>query len=177
MIVINIKSGLGNQLFQYALGESLRLQGFHVKFHKGYNERSNRKFKLNVFHTFINELDKDERRQFYIYYNPKRIILQGKYSFFYKALRHIFSFYYRLIYNKKLVLNKLSDDYLKQISEYGDYLILDGYWANLRYFKHIRESLVNQFQLKKEYITPNYMHFKDLIDSSSKNSVSIHVRR
>lgn len=51
-----------------------------------------------------------------------------------------------------------------------------GYWQDPRYFKHILPILKEEFKLKKEFYTKEFLEWKEIILNESA-SISIHVRR
>ncbi len=159
-VYIKLSGGLGNQLFQYAIGRSLSIQKecnlyidtcWYSSIPDGSTDRS----------ILINQLDTKA-----IYINSK-----GKTE--------------ELInqYNGKLI-NKFLKRKITKENKYFSYdstlikklppIYLDGYWQSFKYFHNIRDILINDF--KPIETTNNYQEFEKLI-SDQKESVMIHIRR
>jgi len=62
---------------------------------------------------------------------------------------------------------------LKEILFSAEKIYVDGFWQNAKYFKDFRNTILNDFKLKKE--SKNYIKLKTKIQNN--NSVSLHVRR
>jgi hypothetical protein len=151
MIVVKLKGGLGNQMFQYAFGYSL-----------------SRKLKKNLFLdiTNFNKISFDTKRNFEL----------GAYPIEFDGLissKKIISRIVDKVTAFKIIENNFS---IKNIEQYksSKKIILDGYWQSEDYFKEYSESIRNFFgELISSDIT--YIRFRDEISKSI--SASIHVRR
>jgi hypothetical protein len=157
MVTVKLIGGLGNQMFQYALGRKLSIKmstdlnldisGFQVyKLHK---------FSLSCFQLVqtINFCDKPE--------NSKVVKKINKF------LPLKFHFGYKHIDEQSFAFN------MNVLNLQGD-LYLDGYWQSEKYFKDIRDTLVEDFKIIKiqdleNIILSNKIH--------SSNAVSLHIRR
>lgn len=160
MIIVNLKGGTGNQLFQYALGRHLAYKNNDtLKLDVGGLDRANkvgdiyRPLQLDVF-TIQKTVATDEE------------IKRLKYPFglFSKAWRwfifHAFSDKNTLFYPS--VLKKTGDIYL------------DGYWQSPHYFDAIRGILLKELMLVQP-LSPAAQATAQRITSTP--SVSLHVRR
>lgn len=158
MVIVKIKCGLGNQMFQYALGKRLSLDwndALKVDLSWFKNIQAGdipRDLEINSFNIVLNEASEQE-------------ISQSVPSFFCRIIdkirgrlnrNHFYRFYLHLLKKQKNIY-------------------LDGYYQNYRYFDSIRSVLLKEFVLK-----PGYNQEVDNIKSEIENageSVSIHIRR
>lgn len=161
MIIVNLKGGLGNQMFQYATGRALAIKNKDIlkiddsslSFAKeiGYIHRA---FSLQYFNIGAGVVDqKDVIKIKY----PKGLIS--------KIISKI---------NTK-ILKKYFVNYDKTVMEQTGDIFLDGYYQSEKYFKdyekEIRESLTLKEGLKGE--------LKSYLEKIKNDpySVSVHVRR
>lgn len=153
MIIVQTTDGLGNQLFQYAIGRKLSL--FH---------------KTSLFidnNHFLN----NKHRQFSLSYFNTNFALVNNYKKF--ALKYPVHFLkLKLGYFQRI---KQVTGEFKRNEEFSKNSFLQGYWGNEDYFKDIRDILLLDLQLKKEYESQLFHSLKKEI--SKADSVSIHVRR
>lgn len=153
MIIVNLKGGLGNQMFQYATGRSISIKNktqFKLDISGYSNEKylkpeTPREYELKDFNIEENIASKEEVRK-----------LKYPFGIISKACR---------FFNKK-VLKKYFSDFHPEILKKKNYY-LDGFWQSEKNFLEIRKALLNDFKLRKT-----------LDDSVIKtNSLSIHIRR
>jgi hypothetical protein len=150
MIVIKLKGGLGNQLFQYAFGRLLELRNkANVEFEFSSSKvDTQREYKLGHFNTVINFTSSKESRACKIYYSVINMFKT-------KILRQYNIGYIQSLLNKK-----------------GGYL--EGYFQSYKYLEPIQKELLQELTLKE----PIEQKFKDIIDRMNQtNSVSVHIRR
>lgn len=149
LVVVNLIGGLGNQMFQYATGKSLA-------------KKLNGTLKLDVkgFETYFRSYDLNHFKISALVATSEEVLkLKSKNLFFrpkYICKEKFFGF------DASIFGNKLP-------------IYLEGYWQSEKYFKEIREDLISEFQPKdglSEYSQEIVKKIK-----SSKNSVSIHIRR
>jgi hypothetical protein len=155
MVIVKITGGLGNQMFQYALGRAISI-------------RRNEELVLDTM-SYI----KDKKRGFeldnynvnYKSKNPFRGII---YDFIYKALNK------QPIYRPKSILSeKKTFQFDKDVlSENAKYLV--GYWQNPEYFDNIRRFLLKEFEYNGHISELQQNMIKKI---KSENSVAIHIRR
>ncbi len=160
MIVVKITGGLGNQLFQYAVGLAVAMH-HHVplkldittyetyKLHNGY--------RLNQFNIEAEIA------------TPAEIAsLKGANNILCRALRKA-----GLVKGKTYYAEKQRTIYDANVfAEQSRYL--DGYWQNEQYFLTIRETLLKELS-PKVALSPQAQ--KHLPQIAKANAVSIHVRR
>jgi hypothetical protein len=155
MIIVKLKGGLGNQLFQYAFGRLLSIKrNTSVKFDVLSVDKKDihRDFKLDKFNTKIELASLEEiKKSEYPFGFISKIWTWVKR----KILR-----IYNVGYSEKIINSK--EKYY------------DGYWQNYKYLEPIRKELLTEISLK-ESINKKYSELISRINSS--NSVSIHIRR
>lgn len=142
MNYVEIKGGLGNQLFQYAFyrycekvsGVNTLLQVDFYKYIKNIREGTDREFKLDKF-----DLD--------------FITIEGKIT----------------------CSQIIQEAEFKGITKGMDDVFFSGYWQDKVFFEYVKEELIENIRIKKEYISKDYL--KSLKKIGSTNSVAVHVRR
>ena len=159
MIIINLNSQLGNQMFQYALARKLQTMGRQVKFDTWYYKQYPKHYALDIFPVTVdvasgNEIGKerDERRTY-----PARLRrkLFGKRKSIFSEVES------RSLMYKPDIL-QLKHGYV------------DGYWQSEKYFSDIRTIILKDFTFPPVNDTKN----RELIDRiSEQTTVSIHIRR
>lgn len=169
MIIVRLVGGLGNQLFQYAMGRNLALlKKTELKLDKSWLEKT---FKVGTFrdyrlHNFniqenfasASEIEKVKNQQGGILSRMLAKISGNEKS-----------------YIKQSVLNEQKDFvYDPNIFETGKDVYVQGYWNNEKYFKDIKDIINEEFEVK---IPPSIDNIKILDEIKNCNSVSIHVRR
>lgn len=167
MIIVRLKGGLGNQMFQYAFGRKISLmKNIPVKFDISYFENDvvyNRHYELNHFNVIENIASPEEVNQF-IYGKFKR----GLSGFALKCIdKSLPNYKRRVVKQTKKVFDPL-------IFKASDNTYFDGYWGNENYFKDIATTIRKEFMLKEKLDDKN-LEIKKYI--MSVNAVSIHIRR
>lgn len=163
-VIVCLKGGLGNQLFQYAAGRRLayvnnaELVLDNVTYFKR-DSKYKRKYQLDKFYIKARLASKYERMEFY-----------GKYIHF--LIKKLFRL---LPYEKRFYIEEESLDFSPQLLNLRvkRVVYLDGYWQSEGYFKDI-EHLIKQ-ELK---IIPPQDKFNQFLSQKiqSCNSVAIHIR-
>lgn len=152
MIITRLFGGLGNQLFQYALGRVV-----------AYKNNVELKLDISLFDTY--ELRKYELGVFNIVENfaRKEEIKNYKNKKLFKFIN---------IKNKKYFEQKKFgyDDIILKVKKHA---YLAGYWTSPKYFDDFADIIRYDFSLKPE-LQPKG-RFEEMIRNT--NSVSIHVRR
>ena len=159
MIIIKIKGGLGNQLFQYAVGRALAL-----------HHRSPLKLDLTIFKTY--KLHRYLLDQFAIQADiatkDEIIKLKGRNNVLFSALRKA-----GLVKRKSYLKEKRSSYFDASVFKNDD-VYLDGYWQNELYFSDIREELLRDLTSISSMSDLGVVYMEGIKKS---NSVSLHVRR
>lgn len=163
MIIICLKGGLGNQLFQYAVGRYLaEIHKTEVKMDiSAYDYDGPRKYFLGPFNFKQNLATPEEIKNF-------TDIKQGKYK----------QWLYKLFHNHP----KLPESFVRwnsmvfnpDILKLPDNIYLEGYFISEKYFIDAVDIIRKEFGFRDSQTDKN----KDIADEiSSCISVSIHVRR
>ncbi len=160
MIIVNLKGGLGNQMFQYAFGRTLSLKNNTVlKLDTSTLVRATeignipRSFDISNFNLnaeLANKLEVENIRY------PFGLISKVQDLIKKKLLRQ-----FNIVFDK----NKL---------ELKDNQYLDGFWQSPKYFEAIRDVLINDFTLKAPLSTEAFAVAQAI---TKANSISIHIRR
>lgn len=147
MILVNLKGGLGNQMFQYALGRVLSLKNnTELVLDTSYFEISHpgatkREYALDIF-----EINNETKKCFKIIFFIKNIFSKKE---------RFFNF------DPKILMLK-------------DGVCLDGYWQSYKYFKNFEDVIRKDFTLKRIF-SENIEGLAKKI--KSENSVCVHIRR
>ncbi len=160
MIIVNLKGGTGNQLFQYALGRKLALKNNDViKLDVTGLARANmvgdiyRPFALDSLNVVKTIATPEEIKR-----------LKYPYGIFSKAWRFL---RFKLSRDKNTLFNP-------QVLGFVGDIYLDGYWQSPLYFADIRDTLLKEFTLAKP-LSKAGATFAELIKNSQ--AVALHVRR
>jgi hypothetical protein len=163
MVVIKVIGGLGNQLFQYALGRAIEIKlGYKVK----YDICDFKTYKLRNF-----ELDKFKTK-FELSSKFENILLRNIIS---KSLYKIHSKFPSYISIR--ILNYYLESEFKFVNnlfEIPESIYLSGYWQSEKYFREFKNVLIDELILKNQ---PSVENSKYLQKITNSNSVSIHIRR
>lgn len=163
MIVVKLKGGLGNQMFQYAIGRHLAFKcNTILKLDKNFlldkkhqQDVTYRFYQINIFNIIENIASDAEIKRF------KNNLLLAR------ILK-------KIGFNKYYYLTQKSRLFDPNILIIKGNIYLDGYWQSDEYFKDIEDVIKQEFTFKNEPDDRN----KKIIKSIQKtDSVSIHVRR
>lgn len=160
MIVIEASGGLGNQMFQYALYKKLEFMNKDVVWDTSFfrSKQDLRELEIGVFGVQYRSISDKEVACIRGYGYQDSIIDKIK---------------YKLKPSKYLIYRDTIECFQPEVLEMED-VYLCGYWQSERYFKDIREQVLQEFTFptgvvkSKEELT-NQMQ--------AENSVSIHIRR
>lgn len=156
MVIVRLVGGLGNQMFQYAYAKALEDRGYVVK--------------IDSYTVDMHQLHGGYQLG---EYNIDLPVSTRAESARYHTNNLIFKILRRLNFSKIVTEKKLSFDEAYLNVRDGSYII--GYFQSEKYFKSIRETLLQQFSL-----TGDMSNYAQIIVSRilrSNNSCSIHVRR
>lgn len=166
MIIVKLKGGLGNQMFQYAAGRALA-------------HRHNTVLKLDMSFLHSNQANETPRKFMLDKFNisaecalPAEVPYLGIKTSLYRQVKSLY-----LKHMNKCCTNILLD-YDHNINERFFYApdnsYLEGYWQSEKYFSACSDIIINEFTPLSEPEDTN----KQLSYSIKKtNSVSIHIRR
>ncbi len=160
MIISALKGGLGNQLFQYALGRTLSLLNsdelaLDVSGLSRANEVGDiyRPFALDAFSIQARRATPEEIRRF-----------KYPYGVFSKILRMF----------RAKVLKQAHIGWEPEILTKHGNMYLDGYWQSPKYFESIRDTLLAEIVLVSPLLNTAKELQKRMLETSS---VFVHVRR
>lgn len=160
MIIAKITGGLGNQLFQYAVGRAVAM---HHQVPLKFDITAYENYKLHNGHRldqFNIEAD--------IAKSAELASLKGANNLFCRVLRKA-----GLVKGKTYYAEKQRTIYDANVfAEQSRYL--DGYWQNEQYFLTIRETLLKELSPKVPLSSQAQIHLSRI---QNTNTVSIHVRR
>lgn len=160
MVVATITSGLGNQLFQYALARHLALKNesslyFDLRFYRSeYARETSRSFKLDQFNIEFREIDR-----------PVELGIKASKLFPSRTFKPFF----RTIQEPHYHFDP------KVLEAREPFLNLKGYWHSERYFKPSEDVIRKELQFKNTK-GRYFDHYRQEIQHAG-NAVSVHVRR
>ncbi len=170
MIIVRLEGGLGNQMFQYALGRRLSIiNNTKLKFDLSVFDKTRfnanatwREYLLAIFRIKLEIAGEDEIQKVKTYspslFDKAKYKLLGKPNPYGKTE----------VYESKL----FKFDSLVLKTPFNSYIT--GYWQSPYYFDAIRKVLLNDFQFKE---IPNVKNYSFINEISNQNSVSVHIRR
>ncbi|MBI5065417.1 alpha-1,2-fucosyltransferase [Candidatus Woesearchaeota archaeon] len=174
VIIIHLAGGIGNQMFQYAVGRTISLRN-NIKllldlsfFKKIPPATSKREFSLMNFNISGKIAEKSD-----IFRIGLPNVMNN--NIFGKAIKKIVQM---TVYFKPICFRKfIKEPYFKfcpYILKITHNCYLDGYWQSEKYFKDITEMLKKEFTLKNK---PSLNTEKWIRKIKKCSSVSIHIRR
>jgi hypothetical protein len=159
MILVQLTGGLGNQLFQYAMGRRLSLLF-----------KTDLKFDLTAYTANSHALRAFELSNF----NLEIKVADGREILLYSSPNPLLRIFAKNILSIKVVQEK-SFDFDPTYESLGGKLYLQGYWQTERYFNSIESIIRSDLQFKHIPSDNNQEILKRI--HSVKNSVSLHIRR
>lgn len=161
MIIVKIIGGLGNQLFQYALGKHLALLN-HTDLKldiTGFDEYKLHAYSLGHFNITENFATREEMARFKRYQRRR-----GKIWFIYN----------RFIADEQKYTQERQFHFDPQILKRTGDIYLDGFWQTEKYFKDIQDILRKEITVK----SPLQGRDADIArEIEATNSVMMHIRR
>jgi hypothetical protein len=168
MIIIKLKGGIGNQLFQYATGRALFLRRLEDN-----KNDSTEKLLLDISDYDIdNGIDTPRYYALSVFDIEARVA--GKREI--EKLKYplgVFSKF--LLILKTKVLRQFNIGFIEKIFNSKDDIYLEGFFQTERYFIDKRKEIIKELKLKTA-LSLRAQGIGTKI-SESKNSVSLHVRR
>lgn len=157
MIIIQLKGGLGNQLFQYAAAAQLAA-----------NLNTSVALDISAY-----EADNEIRSYMLQYFNITERFASKKEVAFYKKGNYIVNHFFKSLkpfnYKEKGLRYNTDLFTIKQ-----NKVLLNGYFQSELYFKEIRDSIVKMFQVK---VPAEGLNNEAINNIKNTNSVSLHIRR
>jgi len=164
VIVVNLLGGLGNQMFQYALGRYLSLHK-NTKLKLDIGSLSNgagctyREYALDVFNINAKIINDDELLYF-------RRLKKNKFC------RTLQKFY---PYSKRILIREREGfKYDPNVFKCGKNVYLEGYWQSEKYFIDIEDVIRREFTIRLPKDQENLLLSNEINNS---NSVCVHIRR
>lgn len=155
MIIVKLIGGLGNQMFQYAVGR-----------HLAYKNQAKLKLDLSLFKTYkpwkyalscFNIVEEFATAKDIRLFNLKR-----RFKIFFKSNKNT------------LYIEKVKFKFDPEVLKRRGSIYLDGGWQSEKYFKDIEEIIREEFTFKNK---PDDNNIKLLESIKNTNSVCIHARR
>jgi hypothetical protein len=170
MILVRLQGGLGNQMFQYALGRKLALKNqTQLKLDLSLlHDRTPSKqavfrdFDLDIFDIDFHLATQEE----ILYFNGKR----GK-----NVIQKAQNVLKNKLLPKKLVIEK-GRQFHPEVLNTKDNKCLAGSWQSYLYFEDIKDTLKKEFVIKESFLCDTFFEYKKQIETTEV-AVSLHVRR
>lgn len=161
MIIVKLIGGLGNQLFQYALGRHLaHINNTELKLDiSGFEEYKLHAYSLNHFNIIENIATKKEINSFKKYQRKP-----GKLWFPYN----------RLIADENRYFQEKQFHFDPRVLKLAGDVYLDGYWQTEKYFREIKDTLLKEIVVKTP-LTGRDLEIANEIEDT--NAVMVHIRR
>ena len=169
MIIIKLQGGLGNQMFQYALGKYLANK-YQVSLKFDLNHLLNRSVKTKGKLPTYREYDLD------IFGIEKNIATASELKSIRNRVSNPFvdKIFSKLFGHKKSYLNELRYSFSDEIFDAPDNVYLEGYWQSEKYFKPIESEIRDQFIIKNKLPNKSQLLMDKIV---ATNSVCVNVRR
>ncbi len=163
MIVVKLKGGLGNQLFQYAVGRHLAEINqselkLDISFFKTYKLHSYSIGPFNIYENFASAKE-------------IRTLMSGRQSELNRFISRLF--HTSITIKPTYVIEKMLN-FDQDILNLSDGVYLDGYWQSEKYFSKIDEIIRREFTIRNP---PMGIDRKIIELMTSCEAVSIHIRR
>jgi hypothetical protein len=170
MIIVRIKGGLGNQLFQYATARSLSIKlDIPLKLDiSSYPDNYRRQYRLKHYNIKEEFASTQEIKASKLFQKGRRFLNR---SLPFHSYITISKKLYQLTEIPVYVYNKL--EFNDNFFDLTDNVYLDGYWQSEKYFLQIEEVIREEYTLKDELGEDNISILKEI---KSPNSVSVHIR-
>jgi hypothetical protein len=176
MIIVRVKAGLGNQLFQYALGRHLAEKNRSslildtVWYHKKRSSAEHaddplRDFGLEQFHITGKVATLQDLSQYHY-------SLNGRWGKLLWRFKSVFS-----LHSKFKYVSEKHFEFDPQILGKVGNLYLIGIWQSERYFWEIRSILCSELTVKDPKIVQYTSSFLEKVRQAGDTIVSVHVRR
>jgi hypothetical protein len=163
MIIVQLNGGLGNQLFQYALGRRLSLdKNTDLRFDVNAFKTQKREYKLHHFNVAGSQANLAEI-EFFLWWKKHPQL----------ARIHRFREEHKPYYQRRIIEQQAAG-FDKNILKSPDNVYLMGYWQSEKYFKDIAAILIKDLTVTHPLTGQNLELAGDI---KSTEAVSLHVRR
>lgn len=167
MVIVLLKGGLGNQLFQYAMGRRIAVDNnlplkldVEAGFKNDFYKRSYGLKHFNILEDFATQ--KEVKR-------ARRIQSRGIIGKLIRLANRFRPYYKRYVINERNY-HEYDINILRQYTE----VYFNGYWQTEKYFKSIEEIIRKEFTVKYPLEGLNLKISNEIVKT---NSVSLHIRR
>lgn len=167
MIYSRLISGLGNQLFQYAIGRQVSLLNntellIDASFYKGQSLRSYKLANYNIKAAIASD---EEVVKFLSPY--KLLTLRAK----------LYRRYDKLIPKRKrrYFAEAAWWEYEPDLYKVGNNTYLDGYWQHYKYFEQLDARVLDELTLRVPYPAEATQLLNEIV--ANPNAISLHIRR
>lgn len=159
-IIIKLQGGLGNQMFQYALGRSLSIYKntmlkADLSFFYNSGQDTPRSYALDIFNLKLEVALSSN-------------LALTKANFVNKLSKHLLPYYKQPIFRERNAFF-----YDQNVWHCRQHCYLSGYWQTEKYFNSYAEIIRKDFTFKN---SPNSYNFELQQKISAVNAVAIHVR-
>ncbi|MBI2843638.1 MAG: alpha-1,2-fucosyltransferase [Armatimonadetes bacterium] len=166
MIISHLKGGLGNQMFQYALGRKLAItNGTRLSLDISSYQVSAHRYRLDHYNIAADIVPISK---------PKKADQSVPKSFVGRALRRVERKIVSSLPNGKKVVTERHYNFDPEILCLRDGARLDGYWQSERYFADIADVIRKELTIKHSFDPANQKMAQAI---RGCESVSLHIRR
>jgi hypothetical protein len=175
MIIIRISGGLGNQMFQYALGRAIRERtGLEVKldidsFTHQKTHETPRSFRLDFFKCTLPLVTETEKK--IVGFND---LYSKDFTSIVKRKVHTILDIYKPLNKKKYIFEPSFNFHPETTGEIRDNSYISGIWQSQKYFISIENILRHEF-IPRTSLSPTAFIAHETISQSQ--AVAIHIRR
>jgi Glycosyl transferase family 11 len=164
MIIVKLIGGLGNQMFQYSLGQHLAIKNNStLKLDlQGFKDYKLRNYDLSCFNILENIATSNDLSDVILPSN--RLIRKVG-----KCIKVKLNVVQQIQYIKESIFN-----FQPEILNLGDNIYLEGYWQSEKYFSDIKDVIIKEFTVKNR---PDPINESFIEEIAGCESVSIHIRR
>jgi hypothetical protein len=170
MILVRLQGGLGNQMFQYALGRNLALKN-----------QTQLKLDLSLLldrtpsqHAVFRDFDLDIFNIDFCLASQEEILffngIRGK-----NKIQKARNYIRNNLFPKKLVIEK-GRQFHPEVLMTKNNKCLAGSWQSYLYFEYIKDILKKEFVIKESFLCDSFLAYKTQIETTEV-SISLHVRR
>ena len=165
MIIVRLKGGLGNQMFQYAFGKAIAIRhNTDLKLHfTNALFNTQRSYELDDFNISGAIATKEDLRKLGIIQN--RVI---------NRFLYLLDERYHVRFNNHIATQRYPYHFDSSYLFIKNNSYIQGYWADNRYFKGIENVIRKEFTPRKKLDERNRRILKQI---QASTSISIHVRR
>jgi len=165
MIIINLTGGLGNQMYQYAIGRYISINNkTKLKYHfTSALLNTKRDFELDVFNIKATKATSEDLK--------RMGTAQNRYV---NRILYLLDERMSIRFNPRIVTQRFPLSFDIKLRNTPDNSYVQGYFADEKYFEGIEDVLLDDFTLKIPLVQVNLRLIEKMREV---NSVSLHVRR